>query len=171
MCRAINGMKQKSKNVVPVSTTCRSAKRKIVKKTKSVRFSDAPNQVTYRHVLQEELKESWYQPMEYKKIHFDKMKTIVAAHQAKATMSCLDAKEHCIRGIESQISPTALHMRKISITSAIRMVLEQQHMQKQFMGYSDPDDLALVSQAMSKSARTMARSMGTIDSQIYQANH
>jgi hypothetical protein len=134
-------------------------------KKKSVRIAENRNTVLFRHVLDSELKQTWYESKDYDKFQKDSKGTLNALKQAQGNLAHLDADKHCIRGLEAHVSSSILQLRKMRIYSTVKVVLDQQRVQRH-QGISDPNMLSAVSMMFSSRSRQHALSMGSLDNSL-----
>ena len=130
---------------------------------KSVRFADNRNTVLFRHVMDSELKQTWYESKDYSDFKKDSRGTINALQQAHGQLCHLDPQQHCIRGLEAHVNDSILMLRQTRIRTNVQVVLDQQRSQK-FHGIKDTNMLGAVSMMFSKQSRQVALSMGALDS-------
>lgn len=142
----------------PTTTTTRPNK----KTKKTVQFAENRNTVLFRHVMDSELQQAWYQSKDYCDFQKESRATLDALRRARGHLTVLDAKEHCIRGLEAHVSDDVLQLRKTRIRSAVQVVLDQQNMQR-IHGVKDTVMLASVSTMFSHQSRRQALSMGALD--------
>lgn len=123
--------------------TTASKKRRLLKDKKKVRFSDEKSLhiVENNDDIKESLRERWYQEEEYQRIKDDYLKTLVAYTKVNMKTAELDESEHCIRGLETQISILILRMpyrnrQKKVVKSVLHLQLIQKSMKQ-------PDTAAL----------------------------
>lgn len=110
-----------------------SKKRRLFKDKKKVRFSDEKRLhiVENSDDIKESLRERWYQEDEYQRIKDDYLKTLVAYTKVNMKTSELDESEHCLRGLETQISILILRMPyRNRQKKVVKSVLHLQQIQK-----------------------------------------
>ncbi len=120
-----------------------SKKRRLLKDKKKVRFSDEKclHIVENNDDIKESLRERWYQKEEYQRMKDDYLKTLVAYTKVNMKTSELDESEHCIRGLETQISILILRMPyRNRQKKVVKSVLHLQQIQKSM---KQPDTAAL----------------------------
>jgi hypothetical protein len=132
---------------------------------KSVRIAENHNTVLFRHVLDSELKQAWYQSKDYNDFQRDSRGTLDAFHMAQGQLCRLDPQYYCLRGLEAHVSAGVLEQRQSRIRTNVQVVLDQQQFQR-FHGIKDPDMVANVSRMFSKNSRQHALSMGALDNSL-----
>jgi hypothetical protein len=130
---------------------------------KSVRFSESDNKVVFRQMFKEELKQTWYQSVEYKEFQNDRLMTIRTLRSAKGDLSALNPSKQCVRGLEMNATPEIFQYRASGIKATVMRVLQQQQVQRQ-MGLKDDGTLGMVSMVSSKPAAQLAAALALIDS-------
>jgi len=134
--RAVSYSKKKTTCKTPVKVDRQSKASKFDRKsTKAVRFAPAAeNTVAFRPAYdQEELRHAWYRPVEYLDFERSRRETIVAVQKVvnDGNMIGLDPSEHCITGLEDQLTRDQIVFRRLKAIHYTRLVLEQQKQQKQ----------------------------------------
>jgi hypothetical protein len=138
-----------------------SKKRRMAKKT--VRFAEDRNTVRSRRASDDDLNTSWLQREEYEKIRADCWATVRAVQSVRGNITGLDVNKVCTRGLEKTIctlvfkGPGGNKRRKITKT------ILMQHQVEKDLGFSDPDCLRILSQALSKTDQETALIMASID--------
>ena len=158
-------------------TLSRKANKKGATKAKGVvRFAHHPKFIN-RHavVTMEDMPNAWYQPQDYKRIKYGLVSSIEAINKVfnnpmqtpndDDQQPMLDLSEHCLRGIETGISPELHQRRKLRIKAVTQTVLEQQRIQRA-NGIQDPHALAAISVLCSMGAEESARAVGQLDSNL-----
>ncbi|CAB9530067.1 expressed unknown protein (Partial), partial [Seminavis robusta] len=92
----VDGLKKRG---IPSNSSSTSAKPK-----KSVRIAENRNTVLFRHVLESELKQTWYETKDYCDFKRDSKGTLNALHMAQGQLCLLNPQQHCIRGLEAHVS-------------------------------------------------------------------
>jgi hypothetical protein len=135
------------------------------KSRKAVRIAENRNTVLFRHVLESELEQTWYQPKDYQDFKQDNRTTLNALHQVQGQLCQLDPQQHCIRGLEAHVNDQILRLRQTRIRSNVQVVLDQQRSQ-QLHGMKDETMISAVSMMFSKQSRQHALSMGALDQSL-----
>ena len=134
---------------------------KHVRPKKRVKFATTAA-VQARPISQEELKDMWYGPEEYSRFEDDRRRTICAMQTCKGDLNSLDSEQYCIRGLEQLMSAKQVLARRHNSMQYIRVVLEQQYVQR-CTGKVDPDSLQAVSEMFSKQSGKRAYLRAVID--------
>jgi hypothetical protein len=139
-----------------------SKKRRIAKK--AVSFAEDLNTVRSRHVSDEDLNNSWLQPEEYEKIRENNRATLRAVKMiVGGNVSGLDVNKVCVRGLEQVICMVVLNtISRRKQREFVEKVLIQHRVEKD-LGFSDPDSLRILSQALSKADWARALRTASID--------
>lgn len=103
-----------------------------MKTKKTVRFAceGKASSVSFRPICREEVRELWIQPYEYGNFERSRRNTIAAFREAKGILSSLDPREHCLLGLEDQLSRKQIFTRRFTTKQYIRLVLEQEHLER-----------------------------------------
>jgi hypothetical protein len=139
--------------------------RKRVKKT--VRFADAV-EVAFRHVSKEELQQCWYSDEEFRAFVEDIRDTIrvyrgMGLGYNNSLLCMMDPNWYCVRGVEEHVMQGSFQIKKLKLLSNIRMILDQQAMQRN-MGIYDPNALRMISMMCSRQSRLRALDRAALDS-------
>jgi len=123
-----------------------------------------------RSLTREELPLTWYQKEDYACIKLGIIHSIhaIAGVFSSATLGELDLDKHCLRGIETGISPDLYQQRKRRIQSTLSKVLEQQRALKTLGLTVDPQVLRNASLEASKEAQESAAAVGRLDYEAQQ---
>jgi hypothetical protein len=154
---------QPATNVFMLPSSLSAKKRRI--RNKSVRFSEVP----CVHVIEETddsdlTHDRWYRKHEYNKIKEGNHKTLVAFIKANAQSKTLDEMEHCLLGLERQISILVLRMPyRNRQKKVVRSVLCLQQIQRN-MKSLDAAALREMSLIVSKQDEMQALRNAMIDS-------
>ena len=108
-------------------------KRRLLKTKKTVKFSDKKRVHIVENAddIKGSLHERWYQEDEYKSIKDEYLRTLIAYTKVNMQMTELDESEHCLRGLETQISILILRMPYRNRQSkVVKSVLSLQQIQK-----------------------------------------
>jgi hypothetical protein len=108
-------------------------RRRLVKAKNTVKFSDRKSVHIVENAddIQETLHERWYQEDEYQRIKDDYIRTLIAYTKANMKISELDESEHCLTGLETQISILILRMPyRNRQKKVVKSVLSLQQVQK-----------------------------------------
>ena len=135
------------------------------KTRKAVRFAENRNTVLFRHVIESELKQSWYQPNDYGGFKKESKSTVEALRQAQGQLCQLDPQRYCIRGLEAHVNNQILQLRQTRIRSTVQVVLDQQRSQRMH-GMKDENMIGAVSMMFSRQSRQHALSMGALDQSL-----
>jgi hypothetical protein len=140
-----------------------SKKRRIAKKI--VSFAEDLNTVRSRHVSDEDLNNSWLQSEDYKKILENNRSTLRAVKMivGRGNVSGLDINKVCVRGLEQVICMVVFNTisRRKQREFAEKVLI--QHRVEKDLGFSDPDSLRILSQALSKADWARALRTASID--------
>ncbi|CAB9521250.1 expressed unknown protein [Seminavis robusta] len=139
----------------------------VVPAKKSVRFAEENNTFAFKMVNVEDLQNAWYQAREIASFKQDSKNTVYAFYRANGDYSKLP-KEHCIRGLEHVVTPTAAMAQKKSRKERVTAVLYQQQLQRD-TATSNPELLKLVSSLFSQQKSEDAVRMAAADSTIWTA--
>lgn len=140
-------------------------KRRMSKAKKSVKFSDKKRVhfVENGDDIRESLHERWYQENEYQRIKDEYLRTLVAYTKANMKVEELDESEHCIRGLETQISILILRMPyRNRQKKVVKSVLSLQQVQKS-MKQQDSAALREMSLIVSKQDNLKAIKNASVD--------
>jgi hypothetical protein len=108
-------------------------KRRLLKSKKTVKFSDKKcvHIVESADDIKGSLNERWYQEDEYQRIKDEYLRTLIAYTKANMQITELDESEHCLRGLETQISILILRMPyRNRQKKVVKSVLSLQQVQK-----------------------------------------
>jgi len=119
---------------VPVKA---ARKAKVRKAKKSVRFADDKTTISFRRISREELCDMWYQPAEYCEFDRSRRLTIAAVKEVNGNLDALDPQEHCVMGLEEQLTRKQILARRLRTVNYNRLVLEQQDLHRAFGGMQD----------------------------------
>ncbi|KAL7573813.1 hypothetical protein ACA910_007838 [Epithemia clementina (nom. ined.)] len=122
---------------------------------KSVTFSEFAS-VVVRTMPREEIKDRWLQPSEYAEIERRRRDTVYAVMETKGDLTHLDEHEHCLKGLEHQLSPQQCARRRDTNMRYRQLLLEEQGFQMK-CGFRDPETLRRLSEAFSRQSMTQAR--------------
>jgi hypothetical protein len=136
-------------------------RRRLAKKT--VRFAEDRNSVRSRHVSTEDLNKSWLQPEEYEKIRENNWATLRAIKSVGGNVSGLDINKVCVRGLELIIGIVVFHSTSRRKQPEFAEKILIQHRVEKDLGFSDPDSLRILSQALSKADQARALKIASID--------
>mmetsp|Transcript_24635 Transcript_24635/g.57843 ORF Transcript_24635/g.57843 Transcript_24635/m.57843 type:complete len:212 (+) Transcript_24635:202-837(+) len=139
------------------------------RKYKSVRFSDMAS-VIVRPISDDELKEQWLQPHEYKVIdtrrreslHEWKRLLLQGQPLDKTGPFCVDEEEHCFRGLEQLLDPQQMMARKLNHIQYRQVLLQEQHFQR-YHGFSDPYVLRQLSELFGLQSTHRAQLRAVVD--------
>ena len=137
------------------------------KPKKTVSFSTLAN-VKVREISREELNECWIQPEEYTEIEEGRKKCLETVKRALLGRAPPpDPSEHCVYGLEQQLSSKQVLERKMKNLQYRRLLLEEQHVQ-QCCGVSDPQALQSLSELFSQQAtrRAHRRALSSADNAL-----
>jgi hypothetical protein len=110
------------------------------------------------------LNNSWLQPEEYEKIRENNRATLRAVKMiVGGNVSGLDVNKVCVRGLEQVICMVVLNTisRRKQREFAEKILI--QHRVEKDLGFSDPDSLRILSQALSKADWARALRTASID--------
>jgi hypothetical protein len=120
--------------ILPQERQSDAKKRKMLSKPKkSVKFSDKKGVhiVESADDVKESLRERWYQEDDYQRIKDEYLKTLVAFTKVNMQIAELDESEHCLKGLETQISILILRMPyRNRQKKVVKSVLSLQQVQK-----------------------------------------
>jgi hypothetical protein len=108
-------------------------RRRMSKVKKVVKFSDKKRVhiVESGDDIRETLHERWYHETDYQRIKDEYLRTLVAYTKANMQIAELDESEHCLRGLETQISILILRMPyRNRQKKVVKSVLSLQQVQK-----------------------------------------
>eukprot|EP00977_Amphora_coffeiformis_P009987 scaffold2335_cov175-Amphora_coffeaeformis.AAC.14 len=126
------------------------------KPKKTVSFSTLAD-VKVREISREELNQCWIQPEEYTEIEEGRKKCLETVKRALLGRAPPpDPSEHCLCGLEQQLSSKQVLERKMKNLQYRRLLLEEQHVQR-CCGVSDPQALQSLSELFSQQAIRRAR--------------
>lgn len=130
---------------------------------KSVRFAGAVEVALKKSSSQEELNSAWYAPLEYKSFQIDSRRSLKAVtSNLCGDANAYDASEHCLRGLESCLSPQLYQSRKEHKRNIVEQVLKEQLLHR-LVGIQDPERLAFRSRAISHQAQERALLLAVVD--------
>ena len=130
--------------------------------SKSVRFAGTVK-VSLKAVSQQELNDTWYAPTEYKSFRTDsKLSLHAVTSNLRGDLKAYDASRHCLRGLESCLSPELYRSRKEEKVNIVAQVLKEQLLHR-LVGIHDPDRLALRSRELSQQAQERALLLAAVD--------
>lgn len=118
----------------------------------------------YQYVSQLELKQAWLQAPDIERIKEGIRGTIHAMKKANGDIHALDKTEHCIRGLESGLSPSLGHLKKQWVRATLQKVLNEQRLpRKETRPEKLEDRLRTVSRECSQEAVWWASKMASLD--------
>lgn len=121
-----------------------------------------------RSLTREELPLTWYQKEDYACIKLGIVHSIHAIAKVFSSSTVLDLDRHCLRGIETGISPDLYQQRKRRIQLTLSKVLEQQRAWKTLGLTVDPQVLRKASLQASQEAQESASAVGKLDYEAQQ---
>lgn len=130
---------------------------------KIVRFLTRTSTFVYDYVSKLEQKQAWLQPSDIETIKHGIRKTVRAIAESKCKIEDLDETEHCIRGLESGLSPSVGNLKKQWAKMTIQKILEEQNLQKQQRTPHQEARLGVISQVCSHEAVRWAAQMAALD--------
>ena len=128
---------------------------------KSVSFSNYAS-VVVRNVPAEEYRARWLQPSEYIEIERRRRGTVHAIIEANGELNRLNEREHCVRGLENQLSPQQCIRRRKTNMRYRQLLMEEQGFQIK-CGLNDPEALRRLSEIFSHQSSNQARIRALID--------
>ena len=134
-------------------------------KTGGVRFHPHPQTIEYHYVSKLDLKQAWLQKADIEVIKEGIRDTIRAIKAVNGKIHELDETNHCIRGIETGLSPIMGHLKKQWVQSTQKQVLdEQRRLRSQKKTEQQQEDhLSVISRECSQEAVWWANQMATWD--------
>jgi hypothetical protein len=126
-----------------------------------------------------DLTNAWYEHDEYKRFEMSRRMTIDAINKAQGDMSLLNPAEHCLLGLEEQLSRKQVLVRKLKSSHYMQLVLEQLKTRKTLSNSpysgSEPNDrdLLALSSMLSRHAsqRAQWRALaGRVDSSSFNSS-
>ena len=140
-------------------------RRRVDDRKKTVRFAEEKNTINVTSVSQEDLKSTWYQPMEVSSFKQESKNAVYELHRVNGDWSKL-SKDHCIRGLENVVTPTAAMVNRKNRKERIAAVLYQQQLQRD-TSTSNPELLKLISSLFSQPKCEEAVRMAAMDSTVW----
>jgi hypothetical protein len=132
---------------------------------KTVRFAEENNTVAIKTVTREDLDCAWYQPMEVAFFKLDSKNSVYELYRANGDVSKL-SKDHCIRGLENVVTPTAAMAHRKSRKERVAAVLYQQQLQRE-TSTANPELLKLISSLFSQQRCDDAVRLAALDSTVW----
>jgi hypothetical protein len=100
--------------------------KRVRRSKKTVSFSSNDVVIYYSKLSEEDLSKAWYTAEDWRNFKAECHRTIAAIYKANGDLSCVDLKEHCIRGLEEHISAFVYRKSPRQRTIVRRVVLVQQ---------------------------------------------
>lgn len=129
---------------------------------KAVRFANTV-MISLKPVCQQELTDTWYAPLEYR--HFQRQSKVslkAVTQNLCGDIHAYDASQHCLRGLESCLSPQVYQSRKEEKITVVAQVLRQQLLNR-LVGIDNPEHLASISKGISRQAQERALLLAAFD--------